>query len=266
MNSSLENETHFGLKLTKFRQQTLPELISGSIKERKQIVIHGYAMTMFYLLKQFPGIFEIIQGFDCLICDGRGFYYFMRMLGVKDICKTSLPNLVYIALEIACISKYRVFLLGSTDKNNSDAIKGILNEYGNIEAVNGRGGYFSVEEELDVVDTINSASPDILLVGISTPKKELFLSKHRNKLHVPVIINCGGMLDVLGGNAQLPPRIITIMGLSWLYRVIQEPRRLVTVTLKNGILALLTIVPRTLFERYIRKNSRFSIPKYVKIK
>ena len=261
----LDNHIHFGMKISKFNKSELIQAMKCSIKENKQFVIHGYSLTMFYLLRKYKQVFSIIQQFECLTCDGRGFYYFMKLCGARGVSKYTLPEIVYIALDLANANKYRIYLLGATETNNVSAINAISGRYRDIASVDGRDGYFSVDEEEEIVKAINSALPDILYVGISTPKKEEFLSKHRNNINASVIINCGGMIDVLGGNAKLPPRIITVMGLSWLYRVVQEPKRLVTVTLKNGIMALFTIVPRTFYEYYIKKNTEFSIPKYAKI-
>lgn len=259
------NEYHFGLKISKFSLKTLEEAISKSVSNRKQIIFHGYALTMFYLLRNYKNIYKVIESFEYLLCDGRGFYYFMRTLGVKGISKITLPDLVYIALNTANVNNYRVYLLGTTSEKNKRAVLSIQNNYSGIGHVAGIDGYFEIDDEKKIVEIINEATPDILLVGISTPKKELFLQTYRKDLNVPVIINCGGMLDVLAGESKLPPKVITILGLSWLYRVIQEPKRLVSITLKNGILALFYILPKTYYQWYIKKNKQFSIPDYVDI-
>lgn len=265
-NKQIYNEYHFGLKISKFDENVLKNTIVAHIESRRQCIFHGYSLTMFYLLKNYPGIFDIIQNFDYLLCDGRGFYYFLKLLGIRNISKITLPNLVHMVLDMAQNNNFSVYLLGSTNINNSKAVKNVKYRYSSLLNVEGADGYFNMSNGLEVVNNINKASPDILLVGISTPKKELFLEEYREMISAPIIVNCGGMIDVLADKANLPPKIITMLGLSWIYRVMQDPKRLIKITLKNGILAITKIMPRVIYEYYVKKNKKFSLPEYVGIK
>jgi N-acetylglucosaminyldiphosphoundecaprenol N-acetyl-beta-D-mannosaminyltransferase len=87
-------------------------------------------------------------------------------------------------------------------------------------------GYFTPQEEPALVAAIAGAQPDILLVGISSPKKERFLARWGDQLGVPVCHGVGGSFDVLAGKVRRAPLAWQRLGLEWLYRVKQEPRRL----------------------------------------
>jgi len=81
-------------------------------------------------------------------------------------------------------------------------------------------------EDEHEVETINSCKPDIVWVGLSTPKQELWMSEHRAKLDAPVLIGVGAAFDFLAGTKPQAPLWMQRSGLEWLYRLGSEPRRL----------------------------------------
>ena len=89
-----------------------------------------------------------------------------------------------------------------------------------------RDGYFRADEEAAVAEEIRRAAPDLLFVGISTPKKELFLGRYGASMGVPVSHGVGGSFDVLAGKVQRAPESWQRLGIEWLHRLLQEPRRM----------------------------------------
>ena len=87
-------------------------------------------------------------------------------------------------------------------------------------------GYFGPDEEPALVDEIAAARPDMLFIGMTSPKKEIFLARHGARIGAAVCHGVGGSLDVLAGKVQRAPALWQQLGLEWLYRVKQEPRRL----------------------------------------
>ena len=87
-------------------------------------------------------------------------------------------------------------------------------------------GYFKEADEARVAADIEAARPDILLIAMTSPRKERFLSRWSRQLAVPVCHGVGGSFDVFAGYVQRAPERWQRMGLEWLYRVKQEPRRL----------------------------------------
>ena len=77
-----------------------------------------------------------------------------------------------------------------------------------------------------IIDAIAEARPDILFAAMSSPKKELFLAKWNAHLNVPVCHGVGGAFDVMAGKAVRAPEAWQRFGMEWLYRLLQEPRRL----------------------------------------
>jgi N-acetylglucosaminyldiphosphoundecaprenol N-acetyl-beta-D-mannosaminyltransferase len=81
-------------------------------------------------------------------------------------------------------------------------------------------------EDDALVATINSASPDIVWVGLGTPKQERWMADHLGRINAPVMIGVGAAFDFLAGTKRQAPRWMQRSGLEWLFRMLSEPRRL----------------------------------------
>jgi exopolysaccharide biosynthesis WecB/TagA/CpsF family protein len=87
-------------------------------------------------------------------------------------------------------------------------------------------GYFRDEDSRSVVDKIAAAKVDILLVAMGTPKQEKWIDLNIRPEHARLVIGVGALFDFMGGEVPRAPEPIRSMRLEWLYRVVQEPRRL----------------------------------------
>src|SRR5712691_6284985 len=82
------------------------------------------------------------------------------------------------------------------------------------------------KEDQAVVDAINAARPDIVWVGLSTPKQEFWMARHLGRIEAPVMVGVGAAFDFLAGTKRQAPRWMQRNGLEWLFRLCSEPRRL----------------------------------------
>jgi N-acetylglucosaminyldiphosphoundecaprenol N-acetyl-beta-D-mannosaminyltransferase len=81
-------------------------------------------------------------------------------------------------------------------------------------------------EDDQIIQQINQSGADIVWVGISSPKQERWMYNHLGKINAPVMIGVGAAFDFLSGNKRQAPDWIQKSGFEWLYRFLQEPRRL----------------------------------------
>jgi N-acetylglucosaminyldiphosphoundecaprenol N-acetyl-beta-D-mannosaminyltransferase len=95
-----------------------------------------------------------------------------------------------------------------------------------VQLVGWQNGYFKADQEADIAAAIAEARPDILFVAMSSPRKEAFLARWAGSMGVCVCHGVGGAFDVLAGKVHRAPERWQRLGLEWLYRVLQEPRRL----------------------------------------
>jgi N-acetylglucosaminyldiphosphoundecaprenol N-acetyl-beta-D-mannosaminyltransferase len=92
----------------------------------------------------------------------------------------------------------------------------------------------TVAEDDDVVERINGAAPDLVWVGLGTPKQERWMAAHRNRLTAPVLLGVGAAFDIHAGLLPQAPRAMQRYGLEWAYRLRREPRRLWRRYLRNN--------------------------------
>ena len=100
------------------------------------------------------------------------------------------------------------------------------NEYPGIVIKGLQHGYYKREKEKEVVAKIRSANPDLLFVAFGSPRKEMFLYKYRDVLNAKGGISVGGSYEVFVGDKKRGPAWRQNLGLEWLTRLMQEPRRL----------------------------------------
>jgi len=119
----------------------------------------------------------------------------------------------------------RLFLLGAVP----DSVRGAteaFNRISGVEVVGSCDGYSLWQREATIVDEINAAKPDILLVALGCPLQERWTLEHLDKLDVPLTFAIGALLDFMSGHQVRAPRWFTKMGIEWAYRLCREPRRL----------------------------------------
>lgn len=111
------------------------------------------------------------------------------------------------------------------------------------------------EEDAEVISIINQSNADILWVGLSTPKQEKWMYEHRDKLQVPVMLSVGAAFDFLAGLKPRAPSWMQESGFEWLYRLVNEPRRLWRRVLTKGVPFIGLILLEAAKYKYQRKRS-----------
>jgi len=167
----------------------------------------------------------LLEG-DMVIPDGAGVVLASKIIGNALPEKVSGIDLVRNSFSIKLDRKIRYFFFGSSLGIAEKAGENIAQQYSNVEIVGFRNGFFCEEDEPEIINKINSANADILLVALGSPKQELWIDKHKNSLNCKVCIGVGGSLDVFSGNVKPAPEFLRRNGFEWLFRLYKEPRRL----------------------------------------
>ncbi len=163
---------------------------------------------------------------DLVLADGMAVVWASRLLGRPLPERVTGIDLMMGMLTRANAAGYRVYCLGATPEVLGGVLGRIKREYPGIAIAGSHHGYFKESEEGAVAAHIEAARPDILLIAMTSPRKERFLSRFSRQLAVPVCHGVGGSFDVFAGYVQRAPERWQRMGLEWLYRIKQEPRRL----------------------------------------
>lgn len=120
----------------------------------------------------------------------------------------------------------RVFLLGATESNLKLLQSKLRDLYPALKIAGARNGYFSDSQDEDVIQQINASGADILFLGFSSPKKELWAHKYKSAITVPIIDGVGGSFDVVAGIIPRAPLWMQKSGLEWFFRLMKQPRRM----------------------------------------
>jgi N-acetylglucosaminyldiphosphoundecaprenol N-acetyl-beta-D-mannosaminyltransferase len=118
-----------------------------------------------------------------------------------------------------------VYLLGATEEIVSKVTQGLMQRFPGLR-VQCADGYFTKEEASARADQISASGADILFVGMGVPRQEHFIEEQWDRLGVGMAIGIGGSFDVLSGLRARAPIWVQKIGMEWMFRLIQEPRRL----------------------------------------
>ncbi len=171
-------------------------------------------------------LFEDVASADLINIDGAGVVYGARLFGIEVPERVAGVDIMENLFRLCAERGFRPYLLGAEASVLNAVVDRLHREYPTLEIAGRRDGYFKPEQEAEVVDDINESGADCLFVAMPTPRKERFLKQYRNRLLPNFTMGVGGSFDVYGGKVSRAPRLVQMVGLEWLYRVLQEPGRL----------------------------------------
>jgi len=200
---------------------------------------------------------ESVLACDIINIDGAGVVASGRLLGIPIPERVTGTDLFLQLLAMAEHCHHSVYLLGATDQVIEKAVRRIRRDHPGLEIAGYHHGYFWDDEEAIVRD-IAASGAEMLFVGISSPKKENFINKWNKTFGAKYIMGVGGTFDVVAGKVKRAPPWMQNCCMEWLYRVIQEPRRMWRRYLITNSKFLWMMI-RGLFDQDYRKNGSLSI-------
>ena len=176
--------------------------------------------------------------------DGMPMVWLGRKNGFASMDRVYGPDLMLGVCEVSQSRGYRHFFYGGKDGVPELLRDKLVEKYAGLQVVGTYSPPFRAltdVEQAAVVDMINDANPDIVWVGLSTPKQERWMAAHVGRLKAPVLLGVGAAFDFHAGLKKQAPRWMQRSGLEWFFRLISEPRRLWRRYLKNNSLFLFLI-------------------------
>ena len=172
-----------------------------------------------------------LQAADWLIPDGAGIVLASRVLGGEIRHRVTGSDIFFGVLsELNRVGDASVFFLGSTEETLAEIGKRMARDYPNV-IVSGRysppfKATYSQDELDEMVEAINTAAPDVLWVGMTAPKQEKWIAEMIGQLDVRFVAAIGAVFDFYAERVRRSHPIFQRLGLEWLPRLVQEPRRL----------------------------------------
>jgi N-acetylglucosaminyldiphosphoundecaprenol N-acetyl-beta-D-mannosaminyltransferase len=199
------------------------------------------------LLRQSVGQCELITA------DGQSIVWASRLLRDPLPERVAGIDLMVGLLERAATNGYRVYILGAKPEVLEAAVIEIRSRYPRIVIAGARDGYYSDVEQDEVAASIAASDPDILFVAMTSPRKEYFLERYGRVVRAPFVMGVGGAIDVLAGVTVRAPVPLQHLGLEWLFRLVQEPRRLAKRYWHTNLI-FVGLLSRAMLRRYVLRS------------
>ena len=219
-----------GTEVSSISSSDLLDAFKTAIQAKKLIQVAITPVNSILAAYKNPEVQNAYNTADYVLCDGMPVKWAASFLNTPIVERITgldlLPNLVAFAAN----ESFTLFLLGASPGVGEKLKEVILQQYPNCKIV---GIYvppfmpvFDATENKKMVDAVNTTAPDIVLISLTAPKQDLWITQNKSQLHPALYVGIGGAFEVMAGLAKRAPKWVQKAGLEWLYRFIQEPRRL----------------------------------------
>ncbi len=212
------------------------------ITERKPLHLMGVNADKINMLNKNEHIKKIVNGCGIINADGASVVLASRYLNCQLPERVAGIDLMQNLIELAERKNYSVYFLGAKNDVVKKTAQVLESKHPKLKIVGTHDGYFKEDQWIEIVQILKEKNPQIIFVGITSPLKEYLIEYLQNEGLNSVFMGVGGSFDVIAGYIHRAPLWMQIINLEWLFRVIQEPRRL--------------------FKRYLIGNCQFIIAIY----
>ena len=216
----------FGIPIAAITMDRMVDIADAAVAKRTPLQIGVVNAAKVVNMQRDPSLRDDVLASDIVLADGMAVVWASRLTGRPLPERVAGIDLMYRMLERAAERGHRVFCLGATADVLADAIASFRQRWPSLIIAGSQHGYYDAADEAAVARAIGESRADIVFIAMTSPRKEQFLARWSRALDVPVWHGVGGSFDVASGRVQRAPIVWQRLGLEWLYRVKQEPRRL----------------------------------------
>jgi N-acetylglucosaminyldiphosphoundecaprenol N-acetyl-beta-D-mannosaminyltransferase len=203
--------------------------IDGWIRDRQQQYVCVTGVHGVMESQRDPKLRRIHNQAGLVTPDGMPLVWLSRLKGFPYVERVYGPDLMLAVCQQSIVKGYRHYFYGGARDVVEKLASRLTGRYPGIQIA----GFWSPpfrplthDEDEALIQEINQTGPDIVWIGLSTPKQEYWMSSHRGRLTAPVLIGVGAAFDFHAGVKRQAPRWIQRSGLEWCFRLLSEPRRL----------------------------------------
>lgn len=218
-----------GVKVSAIDMNDARSLVEDMLLKKHKIYICVCPVSTIMECKRNNQVLTSVNSADLATPDGMPVVWIGKMLGYKNIRRVYGPELMQEICGISQKNGYKNYFYGSSPDVLSKLREKLNKKYPSLII----SGIFSppfrqltTDEDDKIVEDINSSNPDIVWVGLGSPKQDLWMYEHRDRINASVMIGVGAAFDFLAGVKPQAPRWMREIGLEWFFRLITEPRRL----------------------------------------
>lgn len=213
---------------------TMSEAITETdklIRERKHSYIVTPNMDHIVLMEKDELFKEVYDNADLILTDGKPLLWIAKKQGTPIKEKISGSDFFPEICKLAAKNGYKIYILGAAEGVAAKAADNLRMKYEGLQIVGTYSppiGFEKDNEEIrSIIKKINDSEADILAVALGSPKGEKFIYSIREKISAALSISIGATIDFEAGNVKRAPKWMSNIGLEWLYRITQDPGRLI---------------------------------------
>jgi N-acetylglucosaminyldiphosphoundecaprenol N-acetyl-beta-D-mannosaminyltransferase len=206
--------------------ELLEELAVGIVQKQPPRVIQFVNANKVAMVRHDSTIGAILRRADYVLADGQPMLPMAALLGWRVPERIDGIGLMQKLLGLAQRRHFSVYLLGARQDVLDECVRRIREDFPGLDLAGWHHGYFSEAEIPAIAAEIRAKAPDFLFLGLGSPMKERLADEWREQLGARVIQGVGGSFDVIAGMVKRAPMWMQRCGMEWLYRIIQEPRRM----------------------------------------
>lgn len=229
MNTEIDNLT----------MQEALETIDALIQENKNAYVVTPNVDHIVQLETNKELQDVYANASLILTDGKPLLWIAKWYGTPIKEKISGSDLFPLLCDMAAKKGYSMFFLGAAEGVAAKAADNLMNKYKGLQVIGTYSppyGFENDSSEMNKIDAmIKKARPDILIVGLGCPKQEKFIYNNYKKLGVPISLGLGASFVFEAGNIKRAPKWMANHGLEWLFRITQDPKRLMKRYLINDM-------------------------------
>ena len=245
----------FNLKIHTYTMLETLDIIEKNIIDHKKNMQHIVINVAKVVHAQKNSMLRnAINNSNIVNIDGLPIVWVLKLLGFNVPERVAGVDLFQKSIKLCAEKGYKPYFLGAKQDVLDKMVEKFKKQYPNLKIAGYRNGYFKQgsKEEQQIADDIKNTKADMLFLGITSPKKEIFIDKYTKHMDIPFTMGVGGSFDIVAGKTKRAPKWMQDSGLEWFYRIIQEPRRMWKRYLITNTL-FIALVVKEFFKRNIRK-------------
>ena len=205
--------------------EAVAKLTQDTLKKKENFVVTANA-EIIMMAQDDPEYKQLLsETADLILPDGAGTVWAGNYLGYTIPERVAGYDLYLRLLEEAAKNGIPVYFFGGKPGIAEEAAEEGKRRWPVLKVAGCRNGYFSAEEEQEILDSINRSGAVMLFAALGAPKQEKWLAKYREQLKPYLLMGIGGSFDVLAGKMQRAPKWMQDAKLEWLFRLMKQPSR-----------------------------------------
>ena len=221
-----ERQSLFGVELDPLTMDETVRRCLEAVRGGEQLEIGVVNAAKLVNMRRDKRLAQAVAGCDLVLADGQAVVWAGRVLRAPLPERVAGIDLFLRLLGEAESAGMSVYFLGAKQDVLEQMLLRVADRFPALRVAGSRNGYFDDAEQEAIADGIARSGAQMLFLGMTSPKKEIFTAAHGERTGARIVHGVGGSFDILAGATKRAPESWQRLGMEWLYRALQEPRRL----------------------------------------